>query len=153
MNSLIKAGTYHVSGSIYCNKWSIRLMLFTAFFRTHPPSRNWPWKSMKVHGRSWNFLVKSMDFHVSPCRMLRFNDMEVHRLPCESIIGHQWQWAIRLGKTKYMNTSIHCKQEFSEFIRAGVMFWTQYSRIWYIRPLVLYKDERYKDKSWLESQL
>ncbi len=29
--------------------------------------------------------------------MLRFNNVEVHRLPCESIIGHQWQWAIRLG--------------------------------------------------------
>ncbi len=46
-----------------------------------------------------------MDFHDSPCRiinlwkMLCFNNMEVHRLPCQSIISHQWQWAIRLGKS------------------------------------------------------
>ena len=30
-------------------------------------------------------------------KMLCFNDMEGHRLPRESIIGHQWQWAIPLG--------------------------------------------------------
>ena len=34
-----------------------------------------------------------MDFRDSP----RFNDMEVHRLSRESIIGHQWQWAMHLG--------------------------------------------------------
>ena len=34
------------------------------------PSRNWPWKSMKVHGHSWDLMVKRMDFHVSPCRII-----------------------------------------------------------------------------------
>ncbi len=56
---------------------------------------------MNVHGHSWDFMVKTwifmvvhressmfMDFHE---KMLRFNDVEIHRLPCEPIIGHQWQ--------------------------------------------------------------
>ncbi len=66
---------------------------------TSQPSRNWQWKSMNVYGHPWDFMVKNMDFHGQTClwKMLRFNDVKVHRLPCESIIGHQWQWAIRLG--------------------------------------------------------
>ncbi len=44
------------------------------------PSRNWPWISMKVHGRSWNFMVKSMDFHVSPCWIIK-----VHGFPWKSM--------------------------------------------------------------------
>ena len=40
----------------------------------------------KVHG------------HTCQWKMLRFNDVEVHRLPCEATIGNQWQSAIRLGK-------------------------------------------------------
>ena len=48
---------------------------------------------MLVHVESSMF----MDGQTCLWKMLRFNDMEVHRLPCESIISHQWQWAIRLG--------------------------------------------------------
>ena len=35
---------------------------------------------MKVHGRSWNFMVKSMDFHVSPCQIIN-----VHGFPWKSM--------------------------------------------------------------------
>ena len=61
---------------------------------------------MNVHGHPWNFMVKSMDFHDSLWKMLHFNNMEVHWLPCESIIGHQWQWAIRVGSIKLTRLSM-----------------------------------------------
>ncbi len=50
------------------------------------PSRNWPWK---MHESTWNFMVKSMDFHVSPCRII---DVHGFRSKCHEMSFNLTWW-------------------------------------------------------------
>ena len=109
---------------------------------------------MNVHGHSWNSMVKNMD--------LRFNDMEVHRLPCESIIGHQCQWAIRLGWWKSYPLPSACSDKIIVFLcrLSGILMeiylWIAMFTSKIIRPpppLPLHCKDRKFSPDWLHPLL
>ncbi len=57
---------------------------------------------MKVHGHSWNFMVRSMDFHVSPCRITTWKFIDFHVNPSLATNGNEqfvWEWVGKLERT------------------------------------------------------
>ncbi len=82
---------------------------FTSLHLCAPTQSKLAIKVPECHGiswwKAWIFMVDHRESW-----MLHFNEMEVHRLPCESIIGYQWQWAIRQGTA--LDIHINCKSKF-----------------------------------------